>query len=92
MKKFLRHHPSVVIGALAIIFVAALFAAYSWAINDVFMALHTALATPRSESVSGFDLASASKLDLRGLVSSSSLSASAPQTASATASSTLPTP
>ncbi len=96
MKKFLHSHPNIVIGTLAAVFIVALVSFYSWAIDDVFDQLGRALASPSAQSAVGFDLAGASKLDLRGLMDnganlapvSSSVPVTAPSVATTTTSAT----
>lgn len=70
--KLLRSHPTLTIGTLALVFIGILFVFYSWAIGDVFTEVGKALAQPQSQAISGFNLSGASKLDLRGLISTSS--------------------
>jgi hypothetical protein len=68
MKKFLRSHPNIVIVTLATVLIVTLAGFYSWAIGNVFNQMSRALASPAAQSVAGFDLSGASKLDLRGLM------------------------
>lgn len=77
MKKILHSHPTIVIGTLVVVFIAVLVASYSWAIGDAVMEINSALAPPPAQSAEGFDLSSASKIDFRGLISTSSPSAPA---------------
>jgi hypothetical protein len=95
MKNFLHSHPGVVIGTLAIAFVVVLAGFFSWAIGDIFNQMGRALAAPTAQSVVGFDLSGASKLNLRGLMNSAA-STSAPTTSATssafTTSSSTPTP
>lgn len=86
MKKFLRSHPSITIGSLALVFIATLVVFYFWAINDAFTELRLALVPPVPQALTGFDLEGAAKLDLHGVATSSSASAPAP------ASATVPAP
>jgi hypothetical protein len=72
MKKILRTYPNVIIGTLAVLFLLILIAFYSWAVNDAVVQLRSALITPSPQSVSGFDLAAAAKLDYRGLINTTS--------------------
>jgi hypothetical protein len=89
MKKFLYSHPNIFIGTLAVVFIGILIVFYSWAIGDVFNEISQALATPSAQSISDFNLSGASKLDLRGLINSTS-SASATTTVASPASSSTP--
>ena len=68
MKKLLHKYPNVIIGSLAVIFLAVLIGFYFWAINDAVAELQSALVTPPPQSVSGYDLSAAAKLDYRGLI------------------------
>ena len=83
MKKFFYSHPDTIIAALALIFLGILVWFYSWAINDVFTEVHTALTFSPSQQSDSFDLAGAAKLDLRGIVGSSSSVATTPATTTA---------
>jgi hypothetical protein len=75
MKKFFYSHPDVVIVSLAIVFLAILIGFYSWAINDAFFELHTALGSSQSEIQTTFNLNGASTLDFRGLLSATATGA-----------------
>lgn len=68
MKDFFHSHPNIIIGTLVVIFIIILAGFYSWAIDDVFTQISRSLASPLAQSVSGFDLSAASKLNLRGLM------------------------
>ena len=70
IKKLFHHYPNIIIGTLAVVLLGVLIAFYSWAISDVFVQLHSALATPPAQNAEGFDLSRAAKLDLRGLMGS----------------------
>jgi hypothetical protein len=83
MKKILRSHPNVVIGVLAIALLAVMVVFYIWTIDNVFVALHLALMAPVPNTSAGFDLSTASTLDLHGLAGTP-----APSTASTTPTST----
>lgn len=85
--KLLRSHPTLIIGTLALGFIGILFVFYSWAIGDVFTEVGKALAEPQSQTISGFDLGGASKLDLRGLMGNSSPSTATVATSAAVVSS-----
>jgi hypothetical protein len=80
MKKILHRYPIVVMIALLIIFVGILISFYVWGIGDIFSDIDQALVSPPSQSSGSFDLPGAAKLDLHGLVSTST----APAAASAT--------
>jgi len=76
MKKIIHSHPTIVIGTLVVVFIAVLVAFYSWTIGDAVMEINGALAPAPAQSAEGFDLSSASKIDFRGLISTSSPSTS----------------
>jgi hypothetical protein len=83
MKKLLYSHPNIIIGTLAVVLVGTLLVGtliffYSWAIDDMFSQIPRALIPPASQSITGFDLSAASKLDLRGLVNEAPSPAPAP--------------
>ena len=66
MKKILHAHPTIVIVALLIVFIAILASFYFWAIGDMFTQIGLALESPPAQSAGSFDLTGVSKLDLRG--------------------------
>lgn len=72
MKKILHSHPNIIIGTLAVLFLAILITFYLWAVNDAVAQLRTALMVPPPQNITGFDLAGAAKLDFRGLIATSS--------------------
>jgi hypothetical protein len=72
MRKIIHSHPTIVIGTLVLVFVAVIVLFYAWAIGDAVAEIDQALAPPTAESSGGFDLSAASKLDLRGLINTSS--------------------
>jgi hypothetical protein len=74
MKKIFHKYPNFIIGSLAVIFGGILFAFCVWAMNDVVLQIRLALATPSTESTTGFDVTSASQLDLHGLVTTNAAS------------------
>jgi hypothetical protein len=88
MKKLLYSHPNIIIGTLAVVLVGTLIFFYSWAIDDMFSQIPRALIPPASQSITGFDLSAASKLDLRGLVNE----APSPAPASVPAPAPVPVP
>ncbi len=72
MKKILHSHPNLVIGTLAVIFIGTLATFSLWAVSDIFTEVQAGLVAPAPASQAGFDLTAASKLDLRGIVVSTS--------------------
>ncbi len=73
MKKLLRKHPDALLITLAIIFLAALIAAFVFGINNVVGQVNRAeSANPGPGDNGGFNLQAAQSLDLRGLVNQSS--------------------
>jgi len=78
MKKFLHSHPSLVLGALTLIFLSVLIAFYFWAIDDVFTQFRSALIAPPPQSEQSFNLAGAAALGLPGIVNIAPSSTSSP--------------
>lgn len=70
MKKLLRNHPETVLAALAIVFAAAIIAAYAWGVGNVVVTVDRAVspAGASAGAAAGFNLQGAAQLDLRGLV------------------------
>ncbi len=69
MKKLLRNHPETVLAALAIVFAAAIIAAYAWGVGNVVVTVDRAVSPAgASAGAAGFNLQGAAQLDLRGLV------------------------
>jgi hypothetical protein len=71
MKKILRSHPNILIGTLALVFVAVLVVFYWWSVNGVFGQIRDALLPPSPGTVESFNLTDAAKLDFRGLITTS---------------------
>ena len=84
MKKFLYSHPNFIIGAISGVFIGVLLVFYFWAINNVLIQLRLALIAPPPQNATGFDLAAAAKLDLRGLMNGTSSAPAAPAPATTT--------
>lgn len=78
MKKFFHAHPQVIIVTLALVFVGVIIGGYIWAVGDIYTEVDQALVAPVPQSVQSFDLAGAAAIDLRGIPTSTPVSASVP--------------
>ncbi len=68
MKKFLKSYPEIALVTLAVVLLGTIVAYFIWGMGDVVFEVDRALqSSPPSEKM-GFDLQSAAKLNLRGLV------------------------
>jgi hypothetical protein len=67
MKKFLRNHPDIVLIILAVFFLGAILAYFTWGIGDVIVAVNMALKPAPENQSTGFNLQGAAALDLHGL-------------------------
>ncbi len=72
MKKIIHSYPNFIIGTLAVVLLLTLVAFYSWAVDDAVEQLRSALIAPPMQSATGFDLAGASRLNFRGLITATS--------------------
>jgi hypothetical protein len=70
MKRFFYSHPNVIITAFAVLFAAVIVYSCLWATNDIYKQIHAALIASPQEPSNSFDLTDASKLDLRGISTS----------------------
>lgn len=69
MKKLFRKYPDVILAIFAVIFVALILTVFSWGIGMVITSVDKALnTTGQAGGNSGFNIAGAKALDLRGLV------------------------
>lgn len=71
MQKLIKSHPEIVLVSVAVVLLATIIGYFSWGMSAVIFELNRALKTSVSQEKPGFDLQDAARLDLRGLVDTS---------------------
>jgi hypothetical protein len=69
MKKLLRKYPETTLAIFALVLLAAIFAYFSWGAGDIVAEINRAAnVASTTNGNTGFDMAGAQSLDLKGLV------------------------